>query len=94
MAIWLGLLFIEPDVLRSQALVSRLQAILITVIVVVAFDVWFARRMGLSVDEDGITLYYALRRKRVPWAMVQSFEWRRWTSRRTEWLWIESDGGA
>jgi hypothetical protein len=30
MVIWLGLLFIEPDVLKSQSLGSRLQALVIT----------------------------------------------------------------
>lgn len=93
MAIWLGALFIEPDVLKSQSLGSRLQAILITAVVVAAFDVWFSRRMGLTIDERGITLHYAFHRKRVPWAKVQGFEWKRWNSPRSEWIWITLSGG-
>jgi hypothetical protein len=93
MAIWLGALFIEPDVLKSQSLGSRLQAILITAVVVAAFDVWFSRRMGLTIDERGITLHYAFHRKRVPWAKVQSFEWKRWHSPPSEWIWITLSGG-
>jgi hypothetical protein len=94
MAIWLGALFIEPDVLKSQSLGSRLQAIVITIVVVAAFDVWFSRRMGLTIDERGITLHYAFRSKRVPWAKVQGFEWRRWNSPRSEWIWITLTGGG
>jgi Bacterial PH domain len=93
MAIWLGLLFVEPDVLKSQSLDSRLHAIVVTAIVVAIFDVWFSRRMGLTIDEQGITLRYAFHRKRVPWAKVQGFEWRRWTSPRSEWVWITLSGG-
>jgi hypothetical protein len=88
MAIWLGALFIQPDVLRSQSLGSRLHAIAITAVVVAACDIWFARRMGLTVDERGMTLYYAFHRRRVPWPTVQGFEWRRWNSPRSEWIWI------
>jgi hypothetical protein len=93
MAIWLGALFIEPDVLKSQSLGSRLHAILITAIVVAAFDVWFSRRMGVTIDERGITLHYAFHRKRVPWAKVQGFEWKRWNSPRTESIWITLSSG-
>ncbi len=92
MAIWLGALFIEPDVLKSQSLDSRLHAIAITVVIIVAFDVWFSRRMGLTIDERGITLHYAFHRKRVPWATIQGFEWRRWNSPRSEWIWITLGG--
>jgi hypothetical protein len=93
MAIWLTLLFIEPDVLKSQSLGSRLHAILITIFVVAAFDVWFSRRMGLTIDERGITLHYAFHRKRVPWAEVQGFEWKRWNSPRSDWIWITRTSG-
>lgn len=93
MAIWLGALFIEPDVLKSQSLGSRLHAILITAIVVAAFDVWFSRRMGLNIDERGITLHYAFHRKRVLWADVQGFEWKRWNSPRSDWIWIARGSG-
>jgi hypothetical protein len=93
MAIWLGLLFVEPDVLKSQSLDSRLHAIVVTAIVVAIFDMWFSRRMGLTIDERGITLRYAFHRKRVPWATVQGFEWRRWTSPRSEWVWVTLSGG-
>ena len=93
MAVWLGLLFVEPDVLKSQSLGSRLHAILITAVVVAAFDVWFSRRMGLSIDKRGITLHYAFHRKRVPWAEVQGFEWKRGNSPRSEWIWITRSSG-
>lgn len=93
MAVWLGLLFVEPDVLKSQSLGSRLHAILITAVAVAAFDVWFSRRMGLSIDKRGITLHYAFHRKRVPWAEVQGFEWKRGNSPRSEWIWITRSSG-
>lgn len=93
MAIWLGALFVEPDVLKSQSLGSRLQAVLITAIVVAAFDVWFSRRMGLTVDEQGITLHYAFHRKRALWEEIQNFEWKRWNSPRSEWIWITRSTG-
>ena len=40
-----------------------------------------------------ITLHYAFHRKRVPWAKVQGFEWKRWNSPRSEWIWITLSGG-
>jgi hypothetical protein len=88
MAIWFGLLFVGSDGPKSHSLVSWLQAIIITVAIIVAFDVWFSRRMGLTIDERGITLHYAFHRKRVPWAEVQGFEWKRWNSPRSDWIWI------
>jgi hypothetical protein len=93
MAVCLSALFVEPDVLKSQSLGSRLHAVLITAIVVAAFDVWFSRRMGLTIDERGITLHYAFHRKRVEWAEVQGFEWKRWNSPRTESIWITLGSG-
>jgi hypothetical protein len=93
MAIWLVALFIEPDVLKNQSLGSRLHAIVITVVVVAALDMWFSRRMGLTIDARGITLHYAFHRKRVSWASVEGFEWRRWNSPRSEWIWIRVTGG-
>jgi Bacterial PH domain len=78
MGVFLGALFVEPDVLKSQSVGSRLHAIAITAVVVAAFDVWFSRRMGLTIDEGGLTLHYAFHRKRVPWADVHGFEWKRW----------------
>jgi hypothetical protein len=92
-AIWLSLLFVEPDVLESQSVASRLHAVLITVLVVAAFDVWFSRRMGLTLDARGLTLHYAFHRKRVPWANVQGFEWKRGNSPRSEWIWITRTSG-
>lgn len=93
MAIWFGLLFVGSDGPKSHSLVSWLQAILITVAIVAAIDVWFSRRMGLTIDERGITLQYAFHRKRVPWAEVQGFEWKRWNSPRSDWIWITRDSG-
>lgn len=93
MVIWLGALFIEPDVLKSQSLGSRLHAFVITVVVVAVFDVWFSRRMGLVIDEHGITLHYAFHRKRLSWAKVQGFEWKRWNSPRTQSIWITLSSG-
>jgi len=88
MAIWFGLLSLGADAPDSHSLVSWLQAILITVAIIAAFDVWFSRRMGLTIDERGITLHYAFHRKRVLWAQVQGFEWKRWNSPRSDWIWI------
>jgi hypothetical protein len=93
MAIWFGLIFVGSQGPKSHSLVSWLQAILITVAIVAAIDVWFSRRMGLTIDERGITLHYAFHRKRMPWAKVQGFEWKRWISPRTEWIWITSSSG-
>ena len=40
-------------------------------------DVAIARRRGFSIDADGLTLHYAFYRRRLRWAEVESFEWRR-----------------
>ena len=93
MAIWFGLLFVASNGPKSHSLVSWLQAILVTVAVVEAVDVWFSRRMGLSIDKQGITLHYAFHRKLVPWGEVQGFEWKRWNSPRSDWIWITRSSG-
>jgi hypothetical protein len=87
MAIWFGLLFIGSAP-TSHSLISWLKAILVTVAIIAAIDVWFSWRMGLTIDERGITLHYAFHRKRVPWAEMQGFAWKRWNSPRSEWIWI------
>ena len=71
-----------------------MHAIVITAVIVAVFDVWFSRRMGLVIDRRGITLHYAFHRKRVPWAVVRGFEWKRWNSPRTESLWITPTAGG
>jgi hypothetical protein len=93
MAIWFGLLFVASDGPKSHSLVSWLQAVLITFAIIVATDVWFSRRMGLTIDERGITLHYAFHRKQVLWAEVQGFEWKRWNSPRSDWIWITRGSG-
>lgn len=37
---------------------------------------WFALRPGLMWDEQGVTLVYALRRKRIRWADLAQLQWR------------------
>jgi hypothetical protein len=93
LAIFFGLLFINPDALRDQSLSSNLRAIAITASIIVAADAWFSRRMGLTVDEQGIALHYACFRKRVLWAKIQNFEWRRWRRAGYEWIWISVKDG-
>jgi hypothetical protein len=93
MAIWFGLLFLGADGPNSHSLASWLQAILVTVAIIEAIDVWFSWRMGLTLDERGIVLHYAFHRKRVPWTEVQGFEWKRWNSPRTEWIWVTRGSG-
>lgn len=94
MAIWLGILFFQPDVLESRSIASRLHALAITSAVVAICDLWFSRRMGLRINEHGITLHYAFRRKRIPWSQITGFEWRRWNSPRSEWVWVTRNHGA
>jgi Bacterial PH domain len=93
MAIGFGLLFVGSEGPKSHSLGSWLLAIFITVAIIAAFDVWFSRRMGLTIDEQGITLRYAFHRKRVSWADVQDFEWKRWNSPRSDWIWITLSSG-
>jgi hypothetical protein len=92
MAIWFGALFIGAAS-TSHSLISWLKAILVTAAIIAAIDVWFSWRMGLTVDERGITLHYAFHRKRVPWTKVRGFDWKRWNSPRTEWIWITRSTG-
>ena len=88
MAIWLGVLFIGPDVLQNRSIGSRLYAVAFTLVVVAICDLWFSRRMGITVNEKGITLHGAFFRKHLRWADIQGFEWKRWRDPRIEWLWI------
>jgi Bacterial PH domain len=94
MLVWLGILFVEPDILRQTSIERRSVSIAITVGAVAFCDWWFSRRMGLTIDQRGITLRYGLRRKRVPWSKIQGFFWKRWYSPTSEWIWIKTDGGA
>jgi len=84
MAIWLIALFIGPDVIQSVSLGQRLVRIGVTVLLAVVCDFWFARRMGLSLDDAGIVCHGAFRDRRIPWEDVQDFEWRRLYDRRAE----------
>ncbi len=90
----LGLLFLQPDVLRSQSAGSRLSAIGITILVAALCDIWFSRRMGFTVDDRGLVLHYAFYRRRIDWEGIAGFEWRHSFSPRAEWIWIllEQDG--
>ena len=88
MAILFALLLATSDGPRNHSVGSWVLAIVIDVLIIAALDAWFSRRMGLTVDEQGLVLRYAFRRKRVPWADVEGFEWRRWNSPRSEWIWI------
>jgi hypothetical protein len=92
-AICLVLLFVGSDGPKNHSLTSWLQAILITVVIIVVIDFWFSWRMGLTIDERGITLHYAFHRKQVPWAEMQGFAWKRWNSPRSEWIWITRSSG-
>lgn len=92
MALWLGVFFVNPVVLAPVSLKERLQSLIITLVVVAFCDWWFARRMGLSLDEKGLVLHYALVRRRVPWPTIDGFVWKRWRS--TEWIWIRTDDGG
>lgn len=92
-AIFFGLLFVNPDALRNQSLGSKVQAVAITVVIIAVVDVWFSRRMGLTINERGITLHYAYYRKRLPWAKIEGFEWRRWRRPQSESIWINVEGG-
>jgi hypothetical protein len=94
MAICFTALFIHPDVLQSGSLGQRLVRIGISVAIVLACDAWFARRMGVTIDDHGFKLHYALYRSRVPWSKVTGFEWRRWRSPSTESMWIKTEHGA
>jgi hypothetical protein len=93
MAIWLGILFFQPDVLESRSVGSRLYALAITLAVVAICDLWFSRRMGLTINERGITLHYAFHRKQISWSEITGFEWRHWNSPRSEWIWITRNHG-
>lgn len=92
-AIFFGLLFINPDALRNQSFGSKVQAVAITVVIIAVVDAWFSRRMGLTVNERGITLHYAYFRKSLPWAKIEGFDWRRWRRPQSESLWIRVAGG-
>ncbi len=84
------LLFIGPDVVRSESVATRLVAIAATVVAVVLCELWFARRMGITIDHRGLVLHYAFRRMTVAWSDIRSFEWHRWNSPRSEWIWIRA----
>lgn len=88
MAICLGALFVDPVVLADISLGHRLTNIAVAVAVIAFCDIWFARRMGVTITRHGLTLHYAFYRKSVSWSHIEGFEWRKWRSPTTETLWI------
>jgi hypothetical protein len=88
MGIWLGVLFVGPDLIQQASLDLRLGRLAITAVVIVLCDSWFARRMGFTLASDRIILHYAWGRRRVPWTDIRGFQWKRWRSAKTEFLWI------
>jgi len=46
-------------------------------VVVIGAGLWLALWPGLAWDEQGVTLIYALRRRRVKWVDLARLEWRR-----------------
>jgi hypothetical protein len=91
--IWLGALVVEPDVAHPGGLEHELANVAFVLTVVALCDWWFARRMGVTIDERGLTLHYAFNRSRVPWADVEGYYWRRWRSPSTDWIWIRTAHG-
>lgn len=94
MAVWLGLIFTQSSGFEGDSIWSELRGLAVTLVVVAIIDLWFSWRMGLTINERGITLHYAFRRQRVPWSKITGFEWRRWLSPSSEWVWITRDHGA
>jgi hypothetical protein len=91
MGIWLGILFVGPDLVQQASLGQRLVRLAITAVVIAMCDVWFTRRMGLTLASDRIILHYVWGRRTVPWTGIRGFQWRRWRSAKTEFLWIVTD---
>jgi hypothetical protein len=94
MAVCFGTIFIGDDGPITHSIGHELSGIAVTLGIIALCDVWFSRRMGLTLNERGITLHYAFHRKRVPWSRITGFEWRHWHSPRSEWIWITRDHGA
>ena len=62
MTIWLGILFVGPDVIQHASLGQRLVRLGVTAAVVFVCDWWFARRMGVTISDEALTLHYAFSR--------------------------------
>jgi hypothetical protein len=75
---------------------SQLIAGIIVVALVCALSEWlFARRMGVEIQQDAVTLCGPFRRTRIPWTQVQGLVWRDALSfSRTKYLCLETNSRA
>jgi hypothetical protein len=91
LGIWLGVLFVGPDLVQQASLGQRFARLAISAVVIALCDVWFTRRMGLTLTSDRIIMHYTWGRRSVPWTSIRGFKWKRWRSAKTEFLWILTD---
>jgi hypothetical protein len=94
MAISFGYVFLGAYRPRDYSVIALVKTTLVIVSLIAATDAWYSRRMGLTIEARGLTLHYAAHRERVQWVEVQGFEWKRWNTPRTEWIWITRAGGG
>lgn len=84
----LGILLVVPNVAQTRSVEQRVVSIVITLAAFGVCDVAFSRRMGFTINQQGLILHYAFHRKHVPWSNIRAFEWNRWRRRDTEWMWV------
>jgi hypothetical protein len=84
----LGALFVGGQVAKAESVGARLAGLVTILVLLGVCELCFARRMGLTIDADGISLHYAFYRRRLSWSEIEGFEWRRWRSQSTETAWI------
>jgi hypothetical protein len=92
--IWIAVLLFH-SLTAPESAVVWLITVATGVVLFVLCDFGFARRMGIVVAPDALTLVGAIRRSRIPWERVDHFEWRVLRRPANEWLWaVLEDGRA
>lgn len=60
-------------------------------IIYVAAELVFVRRLGLTIEDDALTLHQLAFSRKVPWSQIEGFEWELWG--RVELLVVKLDTG-
>jgi hypothetical protein len=89
----LGGVVVAPNIAQANSVERIAVATGIAVAAFVICDFVFARRMGVTIQPQGLVLHYAFYRKRIAWSRIVGFDWRRWRDPRSEVLWLRTNDG-
>jgi hypothetical protein len=90
--IWIVML-LWPALTTPRPVEDLLRTVVVVAVVLLVGEWLLARRMGVTVRPDGVTLHTVLGWRRLPWNRIDHFEWQIWSRPQTEWLWAITPEG-